>query len=514
MNLLAVVRQLGLVLMILTASMIFPLLMEIYPLITGGTGNRAALLAIATTMAIGGLISATAYALGRGLSIENFGRRDAMLLTALSWLLGAILAGIPFYAWVQFGGIDTDHVFSSPAAAYFEAMSGLTTTGATVLSEIQALPASLLLWRAITHWLGGLGIVVLFVAVLPNLGSGGRKLFFAEAPGPQQQGVRPRIRETARTLWILYLGVTAFALFAFKSTGVISWFDSLCHALSVMSTGGLSTRDASIGHYDSVALDLWTILFMLLAGVNFAIFYLLIQRRWSILWTDVELRFYLALKLIATLVITFELYGGSIVTTAGHIVDATLGQSLRYGGFQAVALQTGTGFCTADFELWPIASKTLLFAMFLIGGCAGSTAGGLKVIRVWIVIKIIGEAIERAYRPAVVRPLRMGSTVVDADMKLGALIYCLLFITFLGVGASLLMVLEPEGSPCDMLTAASAAVSTLANVGPGFHAVGPTDNYGWFSDPSLLVLSALMALGRLELFALLVLVWPKFWSRD
>ncbi|QDU72206.1 TrkH family potassium uptake protein [Mucisphaera calidilacus] len=513
MNFLAVVRQLGLVLMILSASMVFPLALEVFPILGEATQSRPALYALCIAMAVGITIGAVGYTFGRGLSIETFTRRDAMLLTALTWVFGAGLAAIPYRAWTAIGGAAGAHPFDSFEASYFEAMSGLTTTGATVLGDIQALPASLLLWRSITHWLGGLGIVVLFVAVLPNIGSGGRKLFFAEAPGPQQQGVRPRIGETARMLWLLYLGLTIAAMLAFWSTGAMGLFDSICHAFSVMSTGGLSTRDASIGHYNSLALDLWTMLFMLLAGVNFAIFYLLLQRRWSILWTDTELRFYLILKLAATTVISLELYGTAIVTTAGHVVQATFGDSLRYAAFQVIALQTGTGFCTADFELWPIASKTFLFSMFLIGGCAGSTAGGIKVIRVWIAIKILGEAIERAYRPAVVRPLRLGNTIVDDDMKLGTLIYTVLFFLLLGVGTGVLVI--TESSPqCDLLTAASATVSTLCNVGPGFHAVGPTQNYGWFSDPSLIVLSVLMALGRLEIYALLALAWPRFWMRD
>ncbi|MEQ9459601.1 MAG: TrkH family potassium uptake protein [Phycisphaeraceae bacterium] len=514
MNFLAVIRQLGLVVMILAASMVFPLMLEVLPILEEETHHRAAMLAFTTTMAIGIVVGGIAYVGGRGISIDKFTRRDALLLTSLSWLLGAGLAGLPYWLWVYFGGSEPDHVFGSVAASYFEAMSGLTTTGATVVGAIEQLPASILLWRALTHWLGGLGIVVLFVAVLPNLGSGGRRLFFAEAPGPQQQGVRPRIGETARTLWIIYFGLTVAATVAFWSTGAMGWFDSICHAMSVMSTGGLSTRDASIGAYDSVMLDIWCMVFMLLAGVNFAIFYILMQKRWSVLWTDTELKVYLAIKALAMVVVVYNIYGTQIVTTAGKVVDGTFGEALRFAGFQVVALQTGTGFCTADFALWPVESKSLLLTMFVIGGCAGSTAGGIKVIRFWIVVKIIGEAIERAYRPAVVRPLRLGASVVDQDMKLGSLIYVLLFITLLVLGTAGLLALEEEGGRCDTLTATSAAISTLANVGPGFHAVGPTQNYGWFSDGSLVLLSLLMALGRLEIYALLALAWPRFWVRD
>lgn len=516
MNFLAVIRQLGLVLIILSASMLFPLALELMPILGEETQSRPAMYALVLTMALGVVLGGGAYALGRGVSIESFNRRDAMLLTAFTWIFGAGLSAIPYRAWHALGGLSPDHPFGSYEAAYFEAMSGLTTTGATVLSQIQEVPASLLLWRSITHWLGGLGIVVLFVAVLPNLGSGGRKLFFAEAPGPQQQGVRPRIGETARTLWLIYLGLTIAAGVAFWSTGAMNIFESICHAFSVMSTGGLSTEDASIGHFDSVMLDVWMMLFMLLAGVNFAIFYLVLQGRWSVLWMDTELRFYLILKVLVTAIVTLDLeaYGQEIVTTAGTLVAPTFFECLRYASFQVVSLQTGTGFGTSDFEFWPIISKTLLFSMFLIGGCAGSTAGGIKVIRAWIVIRILGEAIERAYRPAVVRPLRLGSTVVDEEVKLGILIYTILFVLLIGVGSGLLLILENPKEQCDLLTASSAAVSTLCNVGPGFHAVGPTQNYGWFSDPSLIVLSVLMAFGRLEIYAILALAWPRFWARD
>jgi trk system potassium uptake protein TrkH len=448
-------------------------------------------------------------------------RREAMLLVACSWVLGAGISALPYWLWAVVGGgsVTLDgqvqpHVFRRYIPCFFEAMSGLTTTGATVLSDIGALPNSLLLWRATTHWLGGLGIVVLFVAVLPMIGVGGKRLFNVEAPGPQQQGVRPRIGDTARILWAIYMVITAAAVVSYRLAGM-PWFDSVCHAFSVVSTGGLSTRNASIGYYDSVAIDCVSMLFMLLAGVNFGLMFAAVRGRWSAVWKDEELRVYLFLKIAVVAIVALDLWGTQIVTTAEKSVDATFGQALRYAGFQTISLHTGTGFGTADYDLWPMLSRTLLVGLMFIGGCAGSTAGGIKVIRFWIVLKVIAASLERSFRPQVVRPLRVGRTVIEEDMKLNAVTYCVFMLMIMGVGAGLLGIFEHwQGVEINFLTAATSSLSTLGNIGPGFYRIGPTQNYGWFSEPSLVVLSMLMMLGRLEIYAIAVLLLPRFWHGE
>ncbi len=515
LNLRYVIRQLGLVMGVLSLSMLVIALWSAFDWARDSDSEMAGMAALFAGVAVGMVIAVLAWMVGRRGGLDYLGRREAMLLVATSWLIGAAVAGVPYFAWAHLDPrVAAEHEFHSPAAAYFEAMSGLTTTGATVLGEIESLPRGILLWRALTHWLGGLGIVVLFVAVLPSLGAGGKRLFQAETTGMSKKGVTPRIKEAARALWYIYLGMTIACTLCLRATGQMGWFDSLCHTFSMLSTGGLSTRNASIGAYDSVAVDLVTILFMLLAGVNFAVFFNLVRGRFDLAWKDVELRVYLALKIGVILIVTMNIYGQEIVTTAGKALDATVGQALRYATFQTVSLHTGTGFGTADYELWPFLSRALLVGLMFIGGCAGSTAGGIKVIRLWVTLKVIIASLEKTFRPNVIRPVKIGNTALDDDARLAAVIYFLCMILLFALGALLIALCEPVGGRCDFQTALSASVSTLCNVGPGLHEVGPTKNYGWFSPASHIVMSMLMCLGRLEIFAIVVLFVPNFWRGE
>ena len=433
----------------------------------------------------------------------------------MSWLLGAVLCGLPAFLWATLSGA-ADHPFANPVNCYFEAMSGLTTTGATILPEIGTVPRSLLLWRAMTHWLGGLGIVVLFVAVLPTLGVGGKRLFKVESTGVSGGGVMPTIRETARTLWLIYLGLTAVSVVALRLTGAMGWFEAVCHTFSMVSTGGLSTKDASIAAFDSVAVDLICIAFMLLAGVNFAVFYQAVRGRWRQALRDTELRVYLALKVIVIVLVAWNLFAHEtpLTTTAGKTHSPTAAETTRFAAFQTVALHTGTGFVTADYGVWPYISQALLIGLMFIGGCSGSTAGGIKVFRFWLALKVLVAEIERAFRPNVVRPIRLGGRAVDEELKLGTLVYVLGFVSVGLLGAAVVFWAERNTPGMDFLSASSAALATIGNIGPGLHKIGPTQTYAWFTDLSKLVLSLLMALGRLELFAILVLFTPRFWSRD
>ncbi|MBT8484228.1 MAG: TrkH family potassium uptake protein [Phycisphaerales bacterium] len=478
----------------------------------GGLAEREACIALCVAAASGLLTGAVLWLATRRCP-GYLGRREALLLVALSWLLGAALAGLPYYVWAtNHFESDVTHPMHRFVDCYFEAMSGLTTTGATILSQIGELPRSLLLWRSLTHWLGGLGIVVLFVAVLPSLGAGGKRLFRVEAPGPVQEGVRPQVRDTARLLWFIYLGLTVVCGLSYRLSGM-SWFDSVCHAFSVISTGGLSTRDASIGFYDSLPIDIVTMVFMTVAGVNFAIFYQMTQGRFRQAWRDTELRVYLLTKVLVIALVTWAILGQTITLTTGATTGPGVGPSLRHGAFTTIALHTGTGFGTTDYDGWPYASLALLLGLMFIGGCAGSTAGGVKVIRFWIALKVMVGEIERAFRPNVVRPLKVGKTVVDDELKIGAIAYMLIMLLLVGIGAGVLPLLEPPESPCDFATACTASVSSICNVGPGLGGVGPTRNYGWMSPASKIFLSILMVLGRLEMFALLVLFAPTFWRK-
>ena len=522
MNPRLVLHQLGSVLLVLAGTMGVVTLLHWSGALGGGYSEEVALYALlfglAATAAVGGAL----WVVTRQAEASKFNRRDALLLVALVWMVGAAMAAVPYYAWAHLGGPPAHpteptfrHVFDGFAACYFESMSGLSTTGATVLGaepfDIESLPRGLLLWRALTHWLGGLGIVVLFVAVLPVVGTGSKRLFQAEAAGTTATGVRPRIRESARVLWFIYAGLTVTQIIALRLAGM-PWFDSVCHSFSDLATGGLSTRNASIGaYYDTPAIEVITIVFMLLAGVNFTLYYQIAHRNFRNVLHDTELRVYLSIVLIATLLIAGVLYGNTVTLTTGETkVNETAMGALRDSAFQVVAIQTGTGFCTVDFEQWPFSTKAVLIALMFVGGMAGSTTGGLKVIRLMIAFKAVRAEFERAFRPNVVTPTRVGKGTVDSDTVRSVPLYLLLVLAIFVTGSVTLMLLEPEGS-LSYASAMSATISTLMNVGPGVAAVGAVDNYGFFSGPSLLVMSLLMALGRLEVFALLVLLMPRFW---
>jgi trk system potassium uptake protein TrkH len=445
---------------------------------------------------------------------KSLERREALLMVALSWFAGAALAGAPFLLWARFGpDSPVGHPFASPVNCYFEAMSGLTTTGATILNDIASLPRSLLLWRATTHWLGGLGIVVLFVAVLPTLGAGGKKLFRVEAPGPEPEGVRPHIRETAQVLWLLYLGLTLSQIVLLRLAGM-NWFDSVCHTFATLATGGFSTADASIAAFNSWAVHLIIIVFMFLAGVNFGLYYKLIRRDFTF-WRDTEFRVYVGIILLAATIITLSIAGSPIMLTSGETVEGTAGQAIRHGLFTTVAIQTTTGFCTADFDTWPYLPKAMLIVLMFCGASAGSTGGGIKIIRIWIIAKVLIAEVERAFRPYVVRPIKIGKTAIDAPMRAGTLAFVLGFILiFAGGTFGIITLEEAAGQEITLTTAGSASAATLFNIGPGLGAVGASKNYLWFSEGSKLLMSLLMAVGRLEIFAVAVLFFPRYWSGD
>ena len=465
----------------------------------------ALLIATATGFALGGICW-----LGTRKASRAVGRREALLLVAASWLLGAALAALPFWVWAHLTPAEHGpHPFDSFVNCYFESMSGLTTTGATILPQIRTVPRSLLLWRAMTQWLGGLGIVVLFVAVLPSLGVGGKKLFRVEAPGPEPEGVRPHIRETARVLWLIYVGLTIAETLSLRIAGM-NWFDAVCHTFTTLATGGFSTSDASVGGYNSAAIDIIIIVFMISAGVNFGLYYQLIRGRLKSVWQDTELRGYFAILLVGSVVVAASIQGHQLVTTAGTTYDTTTGHAVLFGAFQTVSMQTTTGFCTADFHQWPLLARSVLMLWMLIGASAGSTGGGIKVIRVLVCFKVLLSEIERVFRPNVVRPVKIGTTTMDADLKLGTLAYTLGILILFALGTGFLTVLEPPDH-IDFMTAASASIATLCNIGPGLGMVGAVENYAWFTDGSKIVMSLLMALGRLEVFAIIVLFVPRFW---
>lgn len=509
LNLRYVLRQLGLVLGVLSLCMTLVGVFQVLRWWGGASLQPAAIEALGGAAAGGFVAAILLWLIGKYRTLDILGRREALLLVALTWLVGAALAALPYWLWTWLIGV-AEHPLHAWPSAYFEAMSGLTTTGATVIDTTRV-PDTLLLWRAMTHWLGGLGIVVLFVAVLPTLGVGGKKLYQVEAPGPQAKGVRPRIRQTARLLWSIYLGLTLIEILALHLAGM-TWFDSICHTFATLATGGFSTQNGSIGAYGSPVIDVITIVFMALAGVNFGLYYYLIQGRPKLMWRDAELRLYLTILLGAIALVTLSLYGSAIVTSAGDTVAGTFWQALRYGTFQVISIMTTTGFVTADFDQWPFLAKAVLVTLMFVGASAGSTGGGIKVIRMLVAGKVMIAEVERIYRPKVVRTIRVGQGVVDTGLRTGVLVYVLMILTiFLLAGVALKLL---EAGSLDLVSAFTASAATLNNIGPGLGAVGAVENYNFFSVPSKLLMSLLMVLGRLELYAIFVLLAPRFWRGD
>lgn len=486
-------------------------------LIRGSTLDTFAHQALSVTGLGGLLIGVPTWLLNRGGS-KFLARKEAMLLVAGTWVVGAALAGMPYYLWAKWKATGVNrHVFQNFVSCYFEAMSGLTTTGATVLSDIESMPRSLLVWRATTHWLGGLGIVVLFVAVLPGLGVGGKRMFMIEAPGPAPEGLVPKIRETAKSLWYIYLGLTAAQVLALLP--FMSLYESICHTFATLATGGFSTRNASTGAFHHQPMvDVIVVFFMILAGANFGLYYRLTNGDWRSVLRDTELRLYLFVLLFAAAVVSGAVYFDRqpIVLTNGTAVEATAVESVRQGVVTTVSIQTTTGFCTSDFNRWPFLAQGMLVLLMFIGGCSGSTAGGIKVVRVWIALKVLTSEVEKIFRPDVIRPVRLGKATMDPELKLGTVCYFLGCILIFTAGAGAVMLLEQlqPDSPCDFTTAATASAATLFTIGPGLAKVGAIENYGWMSEWSKAVLCVLMAFGRLEIFAIIVLFTPSFWKSD
>lgn len=445
------------------------------------------LLSVTFSIAFGGLLAAA----GRNAS-PVLRQREALCFVSVSWLIAAGLGALPFI----FAGI------LGPVDAYFECMSGFTTTGSSVLTDIEATPKSILFWRSFTHWLGGMGIVVLFIAVLPYLGAGGKQLFRHESPGPNPQGIKPRIKDTAAILYKIYLGFTVAQTAALMLAGM-SLFDALCHTFGTLGTGGYSTRQASIAAYDSALVDAIIVFFMVCAGANFAIYFSVLRGDWKAPWRDTEWRVYVGIMTACTILVTANLMGlGGDV----HTPYTTWSGAFRHASFQVVSIMTTTGFCTADFDVWPQFSRMLLVTLMFVGGCAGSTGGGIKVVRFVVLLKMGILRLEKTFRPKAIQAARISGAVVDRDIQSTIQSFFALYVLVF-VAASLVMALL--GLPFQ--TAATSVAATLNNIGPGLELVGATRDFSSIPQAGKVILSLCMVLGRLELFSILVLLMPSFW---
>ncbi|GMV06138.1 MAG: potassium transporter [Gemmatimonadota bacterium] len=424
---------------------------------------------------------------------EEITSREGFAIVTLAWAATAHFGALPYLL---------TGVITSPVDAVFEAMSGFTTTGATVFSQIEGLPHGILFWRSLTHWLGGMGIIVLVIAVLPYLGVGGMQLFRAEVPGPTPERLQPRIAQTAKLLWLVYVGLTAAQVLLYFLGGM-GLFDAVNHAFATLATGGFSTKNASIAAFDSAYIHYVTILFMYLAGVNFSLHFRAATGRFAYPH-DQEWRFFTYVVVAGALAITaVNLHAGSYVLSGSGVEAA-----FRDGLFQAVSITTTTGFVSADYELWVPGGQGVLLALFFVGGMAGSTGGGIKAVRVLLLLKATANELRKHLHPKAILLTRVGTKPVREDVLANVVGFVILYLLLCLAGT---LVLTFMG--IDLVTSLGASIATVGNVGPGFGLVGATDNYGWMTQPQLAVLSFLMLVGRLEIYTVLILFHRETWKR-
>lgn len=481
MNLILTLRILGALLLFLGGSLFAPLPFSWYY----GDGAWPAFLASAVIcFVIGGLLFLFCK------SPKELTVREGFAVVTFGWTVFAVFGALPYLI---------SGAITSPLDAVFETMSGFTTTGSTILTEIEAMPQSLLFWRALTHWLGGMGIIVLSLAILPMLGVGGMQLFKAEVPGPTADRLKPRIQDTAKMLWGVYVLLTAIETLLLMFGGM-SFFDALCHSFATLATGGFSTKNSSLAAYDSTYIDGVVTLFMILAGINFALHFQMLRGKAKEFFQSEELRVYLGIIFVATVIIM------SFNWSAG--IYQHLGENFRYTIFQVSSIMTTTGFGTADFELWPVVAQYILLLLMFIGGCAGSTGGGMKVARILLLFKHAQVQVFRLIHPRAIRLVKLGNRPVDKEVLQAILGFFALFIGIFVIGSLLV-----AASGMDLISAGSAVVACLANIGPGLGSVGPVDNFAHVPGFGKMVLVLCMLMGRLELFTVLVLFFPSFWRK-
>ena len=414
--------------------------------------------------------------------------RDGFGVVTFGWILLAAFGALPFVLAHDLSYTD----------AFFETMSGFTTTGATILTDVERLQHGLLFWRSFTHWLGGMGIILLSLAILPMLGVGGMQLFKAEVPGPSVDKLQPRVQDTAKILWGVYVLLSAIEIILLKLGGM-NLFDSICHTFGTLATGGFSTKNAGIPYFKSAYIEAVITVFMILAGVNFSLHYRALKGNLAVFWRNSEFRSYLGI-----------IFGASIFLCLYLRLNTydDSGIAIQKSFFQVASLLTTTGFHSADYEVWPLAAQTLLVILMFVGGCAGSTGGGIKVVRVLLVFKYIFAQFKKLVHPHAVIPIRYNKMTISRDAVSDILGFVLVYF-LLTASASFAMTLMG----LDLVTSASTVISTLGNIGPGVGTIGPTENFAHIPVVGKWLLSFLMLAGRLEIFTVLVIFNRHFWVK-
>ena len=452
-----------------------------------------------------GFIYSALICIGIGIPVWFFTRNNKSLnnkagfaVVTFSWVIAALAGALPFYLS---GAIPN---FTD---AFFESMSGVTTTGASVIGNIEtlpnlangieSLPYGILFWRSFIQWIGGMGIVVFYIAILPILGSGGIQLFKLEVPGPVSDKIKPRLRETAKMLWMVYLGITLANIIALVIAGM-PIFDSVCHAFTIMPTGGFSIKNSSIAYYDSTLIHFIIMFFMFIAGVNFTLHYRAINGSPRSYAKDREFRVYFSLIIVLSTLIFL-----SIASEKGSY----LAKDFRDSVFQTISIITTTGFGTADYELWPFFTQAVLLSLMFVGAMGGSTGGGMKVIRSMVLVKYAASETRRMLHSRALIPIRIGEQHINEDIVRNTLGFFLFFVTAFAVSSIALTFMG-----VDLLSAIGAAASAMGNIGPGLNSFGPTDNYAMMPLAGKWILSFCMLLGRLEIFTVMVLFSRTFWK--
>lgn len=479
LNKLIIIRILGVLLTIEGICMISALVVAMS---YGEFDQRALLISSAITV-FAGILS---YIFGRTKN-TNIGKREGYLVVTLSWIIFSLFGSLPFII---------SGVIPSYADAYFETMSGFTTTGASILTDVEALPHGLLFWRSMTQWLGGMGIIVLSLAILPVLKIGNMQLFMAEVPGPTPDKLHPKIKETAKRLWAIYAGFTLVEVILLRFGGM-SLFDSVCHSFTTMATGGYSTQNASIAAYPSPYIHYVIIIFMFIAGTNFTLAYFGLHGKLKKVIKNEEFIFYLSLVMVAILIISSVL----------HIHDGlSLEKAFRDSAFQVVSIVTTTGFATANYSLWGPFLILVLFVLMFTGGSAGSTGGGIKMVRLLLLAKNSRQELRRLIHPNAVIPVRLNHKAVPQQVIYNVMAFLVFYLLITGISA---MIIAAMGY--DLTTSFSSVAATLGNIGPGLGRVGPIENYSHFPVAGKWFFSFLMLLGRLELFTVLILFSRSFY---
>jgi trk system potassium uptake protein TrkH len=477
-----VIKTIGLLIFCIGITMLLPLAVC---LVYGDACTASLEVAVCVTLAAGLLF----YVPCKNTGENAISSRDAIAIVAFGWATVGLFGALPFYLSGEFGPL---------VDSLFESVSGFTTTGASILTEIESVSKGLLFWRSFIQWLGGMGIIVLSIAILPFIGVGGMQLYKAEVPSPVPDKLKPRIRDTAKILWKVYVLITGIEV-VLLIFGGMSFFDAVCHALTTLPTGGFSTKNTSVDYFNSAYIDTVLIIFMLLAGINFSLHYQLLRGKPLAFWKDSECRFFLGMVVVLVFIVSLNIYGN---------VYETIGESLRYGAFQIASIVTTTGFATADYEQWPALSQIILFLCMIVGASAGSTGGGVKCLRVMLCFKYCYRELIMLIHPHAVKHIKINKESVPEDVIRSVMGFLALYMVIFAVSALLL-----AGTGVDFLTAIGAVAASIGNIGPGFGMVGPVENYALIPVMGKWLLIGCMLVGRLEIYTIIILLVPEFWRR-